>query len=574
MPLEMRKTSQWWYGRYNLGGKVHCVNLRIKIEGTRPASIRQDGNAAFERSRGKAQEKFDAVLAEAKEKHQAGEYVQKLHVIRTGRRIGSVPVADLAKEWDAAPRRRRGSPRYVKQAHKLFEAFVAFVQTNYPDTETLADVTPEIAEAFMRAERDRKISGRTWNSKLVLLRSAFKAVAKKANIAQNPFDGIVTVEENTAHRMPFNQDELQAILKATEKRPFMQPLIVTGMCTAMRLGDCCRLRWEDVDLETRFVRVKTSKTGETVEIPMFALLADAIREHGVEDSDYLFPEHAAMYAHSPQALSYRVRKVFELAGFYDVVEEESEDERKKKEAEEALEVVPQEELLVRGLATLDGLPAGAIVAEKRERMREAFKLYVGGMRGPAVARQMGMGKATVSSYLREMETRTGLKIIRQNGQKRPKKCRGEVHAGRKRGLRRASVRDFHSFRVTWITLALAAGVPLELVQRVTGHKTTEVVLKHYFRPGRDAFKKALENAMPALLTRGGDVRTIDVETRETVRYGEAEGPSASLEKALEALKGVTGKANQARVATAVEWIESAKRWCDGRILREPQGAQA
>ena len=80
--------------------------------------------------------------------------------------------------------------------------------------------------------------------------------------------------------------------------------------------------------------------------------------------------------------------------------------------------------------------------------------------------------------------------------------------------------------------------------------------------------------MPALLTRGGDVRTIDVETRETVRYGEAEGPSASLEKALEALKGVTGKANQARVATAVEWIESAKRWCDGRILREPQGAQA
>ena len=42
----------------------------------------------------------------------------------------------------------------------------------------------------------------------------------------------------------------------------------------------------------------------------------------------------------------------------------------------------------------------------------------------------------------------------------------------------------HSFRVTWITLALAAGVPLELVQRVTGHRTVEVVMKHYFRQGR------------------------------------------------------------------------------------------
>jgi integrase len=45
------------------------------------------------------------------------------------------------------------------------------------------------------------------------------------------------------------------------------------------------------------------------------------------------------------------------------------------------------------------------------------------------------------------------------------------------GKRRAWVHDFHSFRVTWITLALAAGVPLELVQRVTGHRTVLVVLR-------------------------------------------------------------------------------------------------
>ena len=70
------------------------------------------------------------------------------------------------------------------------------------------------------------------------------------------------------------------------------------------------------------------------------------------------------------------------------------------------------------------------------------------------------------------------------------------------GKRRASVRDFHSFRVTWITLALASGVPLELVQRVTGHRTVEVVLKHYFRPGRQDFRKAISSAMPKLLMSG------------------------------------------------------------------------
>lgn len=37
---------------------------------------------------------------------------------------------------------------------------------------------------------------------------------------------------------------------------------------------------------------------------------------------------------------------------------------------------------------------------------------------------------------------------------------------------------------------------------VTGHKTTDVVLKHYFRPGQEDFRQALEGAMPKLLTVG------------------------------------------------------------------------
>ena len=80
--------------------------------------------------------------------------------------------------------------------------------------------------------------------------------------------------------------------------------------------------------------------------------------------------------------------------------------------------------------------------------------------------------------------------------------RGEIHAKRTGGLRQASVRDFHSFRVTWVTLALTAGVPLELVQKVTGHKTTDVVLKHYFQPGREEFRRLIQTNMPALLTNG------------------------------------------------------------------------
>ena len=42
-------------------------------------------------------------------------------------------------------------------------------------------------------------------------------------------------------------------------------------------------------------------------------------------------------------------------------------------------------------------------------------------------------------------------------------------------------------------------MPMEMVQRVTGHKTVAVVLKHYFKPGREQFKAAMANAMPEML---------------------------------------------------------------------------
>jgi hypothetical protein len=90
-----------------------------------------------------------------------------------------------------------------------------------------------------------------------------------------------------------------------------------------------------------------------------------------------------------------------------------------------------------------------------------------------------------------------------------------LQAERENGKRRASVRDFHSFRVTWITLALAAGVPLELVQRVTGHRTAEVVMKHYFRPGREDFRAAIFKAMPKMLADGGQ-RSAKEEMREII----------------------------------------------------------
>jgi hypothetical protein len=161
--------------------------------------------------------------------------------------------------------------------------------------------------------------------------------------------------------------------------------------------------------------VKTSKTGELAEVPLFPLLRSAL-ENLTRSGPYCFPEAAEMYKDNIHGISWRFQKALKAAGITDTLVERDD------------------------------------------------------------------------------------------------------------ASQRASVKDFHSLRTTWITMALSAGVPMELVRRVTGHSTVDVVLKHYFRPGREAFRSALETAMPKMLTCG------EAPAAEAQPKQKAEGSTVQGEK--------------------------------------------
>ena len=423
MPLEVRMNPDgslrpFWYGRYEIKGKRYCHPLDVKIAGTPPApfSLKAEGDGAFERSRATALVKLQAIIEEARTRRDSARLVEKLYEIKTGEQIHSVKLVDLPEEWAKIPRKRTPNERYAAQCRSTLARFATFVRDHNAQAEELGHVTRQTARAFMEAETARGVTAKTWNDTMKLLRAACKYLLPAGSI--NPFSDVPTRETETVFRKPFTPDELKAIVDAARDDDFVRPIIVIGICTAMRRGDCCQLKWADVDLDRRFITVKTAKTGVTVAIPIFPMLYDELIRHPRNGTDYLFPEQAAMYNENPDGITWRVRKIFAAAGFKDADENE-EDNTEGSASDKALSSI-----------------------------------------------------------------------------------RGEIHAERKGGLRRASVRDFHSFRVTWVTLALTAGVPLELVQKVTGHKTVDVVLKHYFQPGREEFRRALQSAMPKLLTNG------------------------------------------------------------------------
>jgi integrase len=261
------------------------------------------------------------------------------------------------------------------------------------------------------------------------------------------------------------------------------------MCTAMRRGDCCLLKWKDVDLKEGFITVKTAKTGETVDIPMFPMLREELEGAGRRRQvEVLLPEAAEMYRTNPDGITWRVKQVLARALGPKAVDEGR-----------LLPAVSPDEARSRGLAYIDSLGD----TPKAARMREVFTAYMDGRTLDEVMAATGASRGTVSLHLNEIERAAGCPIVR--GKRRALNTDG-LQSERGNGKRRASVRDFHSFRVTWITLALAAGVPLELVQRVTGHRTVEVVMKHYFRPGREDFRQAIYGRCRRCWGMGGECR--------------------------------------------------------------------
>ena len=536
MPLEFRRQRDGsfrnvWFGAFEINGKRFAQNLGVKIAGTPPASLKEEGDAAFERSRATAQAKLDGIVEEARSKQGSERLVEKLYEIKTGEAVKSVRLTNLSEEWLKIARKRKPDDRYASQCQSTLKRFAEFVQKLNPKAEEIAHVTRTVARSFMDAEEKRGVTPKTWNDVLKLLRATFMHLLPAGAI--NPFSDMPTRETETVFRIPFTPEELKAIMDVARDDEFIRPILVTGICTAMRRGDCCLLEWPDVDMERRFITVKTAKTGQTVSIPIFPMLHDELKElagtghgKGKKREGYVFPDQAKMYLENPDGITWRVKKILAVA----LGESEPDGSIKGEDAPKKLEEVSDDTARKRGEEYIAKLDAG----EKKQRMAKVFDLYVGGKRVCDVAEALEISKGSVSGYLNEIEAAVDCRIVRGHGDGPSMTGRLNADTGllwvkREGGTRRASVRDFHSFRVTWVTLALTAGVPLELVQKVTGHKTTDIVLKHYFQPGREAFRQALQTAMPKLLTNG------------------QKSPKDEMLEILEAMTAKTWKRDQKRV---------------------------
>lgn len=509
MALEMKGGSNWWYLRYRDGKKIRQVKLTVPIKGRVPSGPGDDGDAVFRESKASAQVEHDRVLHDIRGEPGAEKAIQQLVQMKLGSKIDFPRLDALCEHWEHIPRRQQPNPRYAQQCRSALKDFAAFIKGEKADIVHFIQVTPPLAEKYMEHRAAQKVSVKTWNDTLKLLRATFKHLHPMVADGQNPFHRLVTRNLETVNRQPFSPKEMVKIVEACKDDDFIRPIIVAGMCTAMRRGDCCLLKWTAVDLKAGFITVKTSKTGQTVDIPILALFEDELRkaeDTRQEGAEYVFSEQAQMYRQNAAGITTRVQRV--LCTALSVTDDGD---------KVVFPAMPADETRQRGLEYI----ASVQNPKKAARMKTVFDLYMDGKGSHVVEAETGLSRGSVSGFLNEIELNTKCRVIRwqHDGVSLRDRLKGDttvLHVMRPNGFRRASIRDFHSFRVTWITIALAAGVPLEIVQRVTGHKTVDVVLQHYFRPGRAEFRKTLEKAMPRLFLESSMAKALTVGEVEPV----------------------------------------------------------
>jgi len=167
----------------------------------------------------------------------------------------------LAASWQAfkdSPRRRDASDATMRQYGFQWQAFIDWCANNHTALETLPQLTPEIGDRYAAHLATRGLSTGTYNKHIRLCRMVCKVLQARMDDRPNPFIGIGSKVELQNSRKEFSRDKLQALCDAATGE--LKSLLFLGIYTGQRLGDCCLLKWDQIDLKAGIVIIEPRKT--------------------------------------------------------------------------------------------------------------------------------------------------------------------------------------------------------------------------------------------------------------------------------------------------------------------------
>ncbi len=327
-------------GRIFTSGKKGVYYLRYKVNGkdNRVRLMDTGGNPIT--SKAEAQAAANRILAHIHESDKTEQLRKLKNDIQDAEEAAVIAelnmrnaAASIDKGWElfmACSSRLKSCKRYPAEAipkdstadsyRAYYSHFAEWMKEHHPEVYRLSDVTPAIADEFA-GELQKTLAAGTVNKYRFFFIALFDTLSRdgKISIDRNPFATMERMESEVNSRRELSVPELQRIIETAEGD--LKLLLQVGTFTGLRLGDCCTLLWNEIDLARGIIRRKPRKTSRKtgtivtlgIPVPLFQAL-NAVPE--AERSGYLLPRFAELYLapHGTGAVTRIIQRHFKACG--------------------------------------------------------------------------------------------------------------------------------------------------------------------------------------------------------------------------------------------------------------------
>lgn len=277
---------------------------------------------------------------------------RRVDVMAGGSRVG---MAEAWAKFLTVPASRKAGTTRTEATRRRWQDFIFFLKDNYPSVIQVADIPKDAALAYINHVREK---GR-WHRKVTYARSqgdsagvetAFVNKAEllsdyqkneylntcrmvmarlmhlDAAILANPFEAIPKIRGGVkGNREAFTVEEILKLYEAAlthADKDLLLPIILLGAGMALRLSDIASLRWENLNLDERFLNKCLAKTASCLRVPLWSdavvMYLAHVRSLVIPEPKadaYCFPALHALHKRDARGVSAIVKAFLEANGF-------------------------------------------------------------------------------------------------------------------------------------------------------------------------------------------------------------------------------------------------------------------
>lgn len=181
---------------------------------------------------------------------------------------------------------------WCKTHHSSYESDKAYCVNlvKYFGEELFIDkITPWQIDGYI-SHRRKQVKPSTVNHEIGCLKHMLRmAVDEWEMLDKNPATKVKKLRENNQRLRFLTNDERRRLYSACANGPwYLSHIVILAINTGMRRGEILNLKWRDVSIENRIIRVAASKSGRPREIPMNGIVVRMFSSM-TRKGDVIFP---------------------------------------------------------------------------------------------------------------------------------------------------------------------------------------------------------------------------------------------------------------------------------------------